>query len=88
MTRVLVTGSSGWLGRYLIPLLRRTGHEVRGLDVVPGTDTDVVGSVADRVLVDAAMVGIDAVIHAGALHKPDIARFPNRRSSMSTSPAR
>ncbi len=73
---MLLTGSSGWLGRYLAPLLRRTGHEVRGLDVAPGADTDIVGSVADRALVDVAMVGVDAVIHAGALHKPDIARYP------------
>ena len=76
--RVLLTGSSGWLGRHLAPLLRAAGHEVVGLDVARGAETDVVGSVADRVVVDRAMGGIDAVIHAGALHKPDIARYPNR----------
>ena len=75
--RVLLTGSSGWLGRYLAPRLRAAGHGVIGLDVAPGPDTDVVGSVADRATVDSAFArGIDAVIHAGALHKPDIARFP------------
>ena len=76
--RILLTGSSGWLGRTLAPRLRAAGHAVVGLDVAPGADTDVVGSVADRALVERAFGehGIEAVIHAGALHKPDIARYP------------
>ncbi|MDB5693531.1 MAG: NAD-dependent epimerase/dehydratase [Alphaproteobacteria bacterium] len=76
--RVLLTGSSGWLGRFLAPLLRGAGHEVVGLDVAPGADTDIIGSVADRALVDRLFAerGIAAVIHAGALHKPDLARYP------------
>ena len=76
--RVLLTGSSGWLGRFLAPLLRARGDEVIGLDVAPGVDTTVVGSVADRALVDRVFADhrIEAVIHAGGLHKPDIARVP------------
>src|SRR3954468_19616333 len=76
--RVLLTGSSGWLGRFLAPRLRGNGHEVTGLDVAPGANTDVIGSVADRALVDRIFAerGIEAVIHAGGLHKPDIARYP------------
>jgi len=75
---ILLTGSSGWLGRFLAPLLRAHGHAVTGLDVAPGADTDILGSVADRALVDRIFAerGIEAVIHAGALHKPDIARYP------------
>jgi len=76
--RVLLTGSSGWLGRFLAPRLRAAGHDVVGLDLAPGINTDVVGSVADRALIDQVFAerGIEAVIHAGALHKPDIARYP------------
>lgn len=76
--RLLLTGSSGWLGRVLAPRLRAAGHEVTGLDVAPGVDTDVRGSVADKALVERVFAerGIEAVIHAGALHKPDIARYP------------
>jgi nucleoside-diphosphate-sugar epimerase len=76
--RVLLTGSSGWLGRFLAPRLRAAGHEVTGLDVAAGANTNVVGSVADRALVERTFAehGIEAVIHAGALHKPDIVRYP------------
>jgi nucleoside-diphosphate-sugar epimerase len=58
-------------------MLRASGHGVVGLDVAPGVHTDIVGSVADRFTIDRifAEYGIEAVIHAGALHKPDIARF-------------
>ena len=76
--RVLLTGSSGWLGRFLAPKLQAQGHAVTGLDVAPAVQTDVVGTVADGDLVDRIFRerGIEAVIHAGALHKPDIVRYP------------
>ncbi|HEY2794348.1 MAG TPA: NAD(P)-dependent oxidoreductase [Micromonosporaceae bacterium] len=78
--RILVTGSTGWLGRHLIPLLRSHGHDTVGLDVAAGPSTDVIGSVADRTAVDAAFETgpIDAVVHSAALHKPDIARYGER----------
>ena len=78
--RVLLTGSSGWLGRFLAPALRWAGHVVIGLDVAPGADTQVIGSVADRVVVGRAFAdhAVEAVVHAGALHKPDIERASPR----------
>jgi UDP-glucose 4-epimerase len=76
--RILLTGSSGWLGRFLAPRLAAEGHLVVGLDVAAGRTTQVVGSIADRATVERVFAdhAIEAVIHAGALHKPDIARFP------------
>lgn len=78
--RVLLTGSSGWLGRAIAPLLRDAGHDVIGLDPAPGADTSVIGSVADRALVSRlfADAGVEAVIHSGGLHQPDIARYPTQ----------
>jgi UDP-glucose 4-epimerase len=76
--RILLTGSSGWLGRFLAPRLHAAGHVVTGLDIAPGADTEIVGSVASRTLIERVFAdcGIESVVHAGALHKPDIARFP------------
>src|SRR3954454_13451891 len=78
MMLVLLTGSSGWLGRFLAPKLLAGGHTVIGLDVAPGAHTHVVGSVADGIVINRifAAHNVEAVIHAGALHKPDIARYP------------
>ncbi|RWM30014.1 NAD(P)-dependent oxidoreductase [Mesorhizobium sp.] len=77
--RVLLTGSSGWLGSALAPRLRHLGHEVIGLDPVPSAETQVVGSIADRDLVlrTVSENGIEAIVHSGALHKPDIERYQN-----------
>lgn len=78
--KVLLTGSSGWLGRFLSPLLTTSGHDPIGMDVVAGEHTDVVASVADSSAIDALFAdhAFNAVIHAGALHKPDIVRYPQQ----------
>ena len=78
--RVLLTGSSGWLGRHLAPLLDESGHKVTGLDVAPGAYTNKIGTIADRPFVNRVIAdcGIEAIIHACGLHKPDIARFPRQ----------
>lgn len=72
--RILLTGSSGWLGQNLVPLLIRAGHKVVGVDPVPSPNTQILGSVADRELVRRAIhdCEVDAIVHAAALHKPNI----------------
>jgi UDP-glucose 4-epimerase len=79
VTRILVTGSSGWLGQTLVPRLRRDGHSVVGLDPEPGSTTDMVGSVVDRSLVRTLIRdrGITAIVHAAARHKPHIETHDN-----------
>ena len=72
---ILLTGSSGWLGQSLAPLLQQQDHTVIGLDPQPSACTRVQGSVADAALVQEVMRDhrVEAVIHAGGLHKPNIA---------------
>ena len=57
-------------------MLREAGHAVVGLDAAPGADTQILGSVGDRGTVERVFTDhvIEAVIHAGGLHKPDIGR--------------
>jgi UDP-glucose 4-epimerase len=70
--RILVTGSAGHLGEGLVRLLGELGHDVVGVDVLESPFTGVVGSIADRDCVRAAMAGVDAVIHSATLHKPHV----------------
>ncbi len=76
--RFLVTGSSGHLGEALVRTLHADGCEVVGLDVLPSPHTSVVGSVADRSVVRAAMHDVDAVLHTATLHKPHVGTHDRR----------
>lgn len=71
MKRILVTGSSGWLGRHLVPMLRKRGYHPFGLDVAPSVWTDAIATLFSD-------YAFDAVVYPGALHKPNIARFPQQ----------
>ena len=68
MSKVLVTGSAGTVGRPLCEELRRRGHAVRGLDRAPTPDVEdaVVADIADAAAVRAAARGVDAVVHLAA----------------------
>lgn len=48
------------------------GHEAIGLDIVPSPFTTIVGSISERETVDAAMRGVEGVLHAATLHKPHV----------------
>ncbi len=74
--KLLVTGSSGHLGEALVRTLRSTEHTVVGLDITASPFTSIVGSIADRSVVDQAMRGVDAVVHTATLHKPHVATHP------------
>jgi UDP-glucose 4-epimerase len=71
--KILVTGSTGHLGEALMRTLRIRGTPVLGVDVLPSSFTDVVGSIADREVVDQCMRGVTQVLHAATLHKPHVA---------------
>ena len=77
--KILITGGAGFIGSHLADRLLAGGHEVRALDsldpqVHPTGRPDyldgqvelVVGDVADRAAVSAALEGADAVVHLAA----------------------
>ena len=72
--RVLVTGSSGRLGRFVVEALREAGWLTTGIDLTAPADR-----AADRVLIDdagdpyvlgAALAGHDALVHLAAIPDP------------------
>lgn len=70
--KVLVTGAAGRLGRASRPALHDAGHELRSTDL-PGTtlealdgETLLTGNLCDPAFVDAALQGMDAVVHWAA----------------------
>ena len=65
---VLVTGSSGQLGREIVRQLRQAAHHVVGADVLPALTTDHLLDIRDKAKVRAATRGMDAIIHTAAVH--------------------
>src|SRR5260370_17324734 len=70
--RVLITGSSGFLGDEIARQLRGAGHDTLGVDLRQGPHTDQVGDLADRALVRALVGQADAVVHTASLHAPHV----------------
>jgi UDP-glucose 4-epimerase len=68
----LVTGSAGHLGEALVRMLRGSGREVVGLDLLDSPFTTVTGSITDRDTVRACLAGVGAVLHPATLHKPHV----------------
>jgi UDP-glucose 4-epimerase len=74
--KVLVTGSSGRIGRAIVQRLV-SEHEVIGLDRVAGPSTQVEADVGDAGALSAALQGIEAVVHVAALHAPQVGQVPD-----------
>lgn len=77
MAKFLVTGATGHLGAWLVRDLVGNGHEVRALARrtsdrrgIEGIGAEVVlGDLLDSNSLRAAVAGMDAVMHAGAVHR-------------------
>lgn len=74
MTRVLVTGASGFIGRTLVPALGAAGHEVRAASrrkpaFAPPVEAAVHGDLGPDVEWAPLLAGVDYVVHlAGIAH--------------------
>lgn len=71
--RILVTGATGFIGEYFCHALRREGHSVTGLDLIPPReglplDRFVRGDVRDPDAVRKALEGCDSVLNLAAAH--------------------
>ncbi|MEZ2146657.1 NAD-dependent epimerase/dehydratase family protein [Bradyrhizobium sp. DN5] len=63
----LVTGASGFLGRHIVPALMRAGWSVRRAVRSPeGTGEVVINSIGPETDWQAALEGVDAVVHLAA----------------------
>jgi nucleoside-diphosphate-sugar epimerase len=69
---ILVTGSSGFVGRVIMSRLTAAGHRAIGLDPEPATTTQVTDDLSDRARLRAliARERISHVIHAGGVSGP------------------
>jgi uronate dehydrogenase len=70
---ILVTGSSGRIGRAVASALRGRGWSVRGFDLATGGDAHerIIGDLADFETVKRAAAGVRGIIHLGATPDDD-----------------
>lgn len=73
--RMLITGAAGGVGTFLRTGLAESGWHMRCLDLRvpddPGGAEWIVGDIADESVLDAAMAGVDVVIHLAAIPVED-----------------
>lgn len=70
--KVLITGSSGNLGKALSIRCKEKGYNVIGLDKKTSEETSIVCNIIDKKEIDRCMEGVDIVFHTATLHKPHI----------------
>jgi uncharacterized protein YbjT (DUF2867 family) len=80
MSRILVTGATGFIGRRLVPALIEQGHEVRGMTRNPqsydGPGEPVAGDVNDRDSLIGPLKGVDVAYYL--VHSLDDADFERK----------
>jgi dihydroflavonol-4-reductase len=83
--RVLVTGGTGYVGSHTVAALVERGHQVRllvrarqrvaaavaPLGLLPADLDTIVGDVTDAAVVEQAVRGCQAVVHAGSVYSLD-----------------
>ncbi|MEZ5591602.1 MAG: NAD(P)-dependent oxidoreductase [Gammaproteobacteria bacterium] len=95
--RVLVTGSQGYIGTILVPMLQNAGHEVFGLDTdfyAASAFTDCIVKIPETIRdireeLDDVVAGCNAIIHLAGLsndplgdYNPSLTKSINFRASV------
>lgn len=75
--KVLITGASGNLGRVLAPALVEAGHEPVMMDnrTVETSHRFIKGDITNKEDVFHAVKGVDAIVHAAALHGIHLSKY-------------
>ena len=60
---ILVTGSSGFVGKSLITKLKKIGYDVIGLDSKPGENTDMIQDISKKFEINKP---IEVIVHLAA----------------------
>jgi len=68
MSKWLVTGSAGYIGRNVLQLMQEQNFSCVGLDMVE--NNHVVGNYGDTRVLQNSLVGVNGIIHLGALKNP------------------
>lgn len=68
MKKIIVTGSSGKLGKEIIKQLRLQNYEALGLDLIDSNTTDKIIDIRNLNEIEEITKGFDAIIHTAALH--------------------
>lgn len=74
--KIVITGSSGPVGRAIYQRLARL-HHVVGVDRQRSATADLVCDLADTAAIRSALVGADAVVHTAALHAAHVGHEPD-----------
>ncbi len=68
MKKIVVTGSSGQLGREIVKQLRVKNYDVFGIDVLEAETTDKLVDIRDAEQLNLITEGFEAIIHTAAIH--------------------
>lgn len=68
MKKVIVTGSSGKLGKEIIKQLRLNNYDAFGIDLINSETTDQIIDIRNYNEIEEITKGFDAIIHTAALH--------------------
>lgn len=68
MKKIIVTGSSGKLGKEIVKQLRLRNYEALGLDLINSDTTDKIIDIRNLNEIEEITKGFDAIIHTAALH--------------------